>query len=44
MLKSLIWWNLLEKREAFLFEKALKKDICAIFVKDICTLRANSII
>jgi hypothetical protein len=30
MLKSLIWWNLLEKREAFLYEKALKKDICAV--------------
>jgi hypothetical protein len=24
MLKSLIWWNLLEKREAFLYEKAIK--------------------
>jgi hypothetical protein len=30
MLKSLFWWNLLEKREAFLFEKALKTDICAV--------------
>jgi hypothetical protein len=34
MLKSLIWWNLLEKREpyreAFLYEKALKTDICAV--------------
>jgi hypothetical protein len=30
MLKSLIWWNLLEKREAFLYEKALKRDICAV--------------
>jgi hypothetical protein len=34
MLKSLIWWNLLEKREpfreAFLYEKALKIDICAV--------------
>jgi hypothetical protein len=33
MLKSLIWWNLLEKREpyreAFLYEKALKRDTCA---------------
>ena len=33
-LKTLIWWNLLEKREpfreAFLYEKALKKDICAV--------------
>jgi hypothetical protein len=32
MLKSLIWWNLLEKREpsreAFSDEKALKTDIC----------------
>jgi hypothetical protein len=37
MLKSLIWWNLLEKREAFLYEKALKTDICA-------ALRAYSII
>jgi hypothetical protein len=31
MLKTLIWWNLLEKREpyreAFLYEKALKTDI-----------------
>jgi hypothetical protein len=26
MLKILIWWNLLEKREAFLYEKALKTD------------------
>jgi hypothetical protein len=25
MLKTLIWWNLLEKREAFLYEKALKQ-------------------
>jgi hypothetical protein len=34
MLKSLIWWNLLEKREpyreAFRDEKALKTDICAV--------------
>jgi hypothetical protein len=30
MLKTLIWWNLLEKREAFLYEKALKRDICAV--------------
>jgi hypothetical protein len=34
MLKSLIWWNLLEKREpyhdAFLYEKALKADIHAV--------------
>jgi hypothetical protein len=30
MLKSLICWNLLEKREAFLYEKALKTDICAV--------------
>jgi hypothetical protein len=34
MLKSLIWWNLLEKREpyseAFLYEEALKRDICAV--------------
>jgi hypothetical protein len=30
MLKSLIWWNLLEKPEAFLNEKALKTDICAV--------------
>jgi hypothetical protein len=34
MLKSLIWWNLFEKREpkceAFLSEKALKTDICAV--------------
>jgi hypothetical protein len=33
-LKTLIWWNLLEKREpfreAFLNEKALKTDICAV--------------
>jgi hypothetical protein len=29
MLKTLIWWNLIEKREAFLYEKALKTDICA---------------
>jgi hypothetical protein len=32
--KTLIWWNLLEKREpyreAFLYEKALKTDICAV--------------
>jgi hypothetical protein len=26
-LKTLIWWNLLEKREAFLNEKAKKKQI-----------------
>jgi hypothetical protein len=30
MLKSLIWWNLLEKRETFLYEKALKRDIYAV--------------
>jgi hypothetical protein len=30
MLKSLFWLNLLEKREAFLYEKALKTDICAV--------------
>jgi hypothetical protein len=34
MLKSLIWWNLLEKREpyreVFLYEKALKTDIYAV--------------
>jgi hypothetical protein len=34
MLKSLIWWNLLEKREpyrdAFLYENALKTDIYAV--------------
>jgi hypothetical protein len=34
MLKSLIWWNLLEKREpyreAFLYEKAIKTDIYAV--------------
>jgi hypothetical protein len=30
MLKSLIWWNLLEKREAFLYEKELKTDISAV--------------
>jgi hypothetical protein len=30
MLKSLIRWNLLEKREAFLYDKALKTDICAV--------------
>jgi hypothetical protein len=30
MLKSLIWWILLEKREAFLYEKAIKTDICAV--------------
>jgi hypothetical protein len=34
MLKSLIWWNLLEKREpyreAFLYGKAIKTDICAV--------------
>jgi hypothetical protein len=29
LLKTLIW-NLLEKREAFLYEKALKRDICAV--------------
>jgi hypothetical protein len=33
-LKTLIWWNLLEKREsfreAFLYEKAIKTDICAV--------------
>jgi hypothetical protein len=27
MLKSLTWWNLLEKRQAFLYEKALKTDV-----------------
>jgi hypothetical protein len=31
MLKTLIWWNLLEKREpfrdAFLYGKAIKKDL-----------------
>jgi hypothetical protein len=30
MLNSLIRCNLLEKREAFLYEKALKTDICAV--------------
>jgi hypothetical protein len=34
MLNTLIWWNLLEKREpfrdAFLNEKALKTDIYAV--------------
>jgi hypothetical protein len=34
MLKTFIWWNLLEKREpyrdAFLYEKALKTDIYAV--------------
>jgi hypothetical protein len=34
MLKNLIWWNLLEKRkpyrDAFLYEKALKTDICVV--------------
>jgi hypothetical protein len=34
MLKSLIWWNLLEKREpyreAFLYGKALKTNIYAV--------------
>jgi hypothetical protein len=34
MLKTLILWKLLEKREpyheAFLYEKALKTDICAV--------------
>jgi hypothetical protein len=34
MIKTLIWWNLLEKREpyrdAFLNEKALKTDIRAV--------------
>jgi hypothetical protein len=29
-LKTVISWNLLEKREAFLHEKALKTDICAV--------------
>jgi hypothetical protein len=29
-LKSFIWWNLLEKREAFSYEKALKTDIYAV--------------
>jgi hypothetical protein len=37
-LKTLIWWNLLEKREAFLYEKAKKnRYLCG-------TLRAYSII
>jgi hypothetical protein len=30
MLKTLIWWNLLEKREAFFCEKSLKTDIYAV--------------
>jgi hypothetical protein len=34
MLKGLIWWNLLEKREpyrvAFIYEKVLKTDINAV--------------
>jgi hypothetical protein len=30
MLKIVIWRNLLDKREAFLYEKALKTDICAV--------------
>jgi hypothetical protein len=30
MSKSSTWWNLLEKREAFLYEKAIKTDICAV--------------
>jgi hypothetical protein len=30
MLKSLIWWNLLEKRDALLYEKALKTDTYAV--------------
>jgi hypothetical protein len=34
MLKTLVMWNLLEKRElfreAFLYEKAIKTDICAV--------------
>jgi hypothetical protein len=30
VLKILIWWNLLEKREPFLYEKALKTDICGV--------------
>jgi hypothetical protein len=34
MLKTLIWWNLLEKLEPygdeFLYQKALKTDICAV--------------
>jgi hypothetical protein len=33
-LKTLIWWDLLEKRkpyrEEFLYEKAIKTDICAV--------------
>jgi hypothetical protein len=29
LLKSLVWWNLLEKRKPFLYEKALKTDIYA---------------
>jgi hypothetical protein len=30
MSKSSTWWNLLEKREAFLYEKALKTVIYAV--------------
>jgi hypothetical protein len=30
MLKALFWWILLEKREAFLYEKTLKTDIFAV--------------
>jgi hypothetical protein len=34
MIKTIIWWNLLEKREQYrdslLNEKALKTDICAV--------------
>jgi hypothetical protein len=30
MSKSLSLWNLLEKREAFLYEKALKTDVYAV--------------
>jgi hypothetical protein len=34
MLKTLFWWNLLEKREpyrdAFLYKKAIKTDICVV--------------
>jgi hypothetical protein len=30
MLKTLIWWNLLEKRGAFLYENAINTDIYAV--------------
>jgi hypothetical protein len=30
MLKSLIWWNFLEKREAFLYEKTIKTGTYAV--------------